>query len=61
MKLHDRDTNHQSCLSVANELSKRERSYLLGHTVDLITGCMLKTNIFLDLNKLLRKIDFPNL
>ena len=61
MKLHDRGSNHRSCLSVTKELSKRVRSYLLGHTVNLLTGCVLKTNIFLDSNKLSRTIDFPNL
>ena len=36
-------------------------SYPLGQTVDLLTKCMLKTNICLDLNKLLTTIDFPSL
>ena len=61
MKLHGRGSNHTSGLPVAIELPLRVRFYPLDHTVDLLTGCMLKTNIFLDLNKLLRTIDFTNL
>ena len=29
--------------------------------MDLSTGCPLKTNVLLDLNKLLKTIDLPNL
>ena len=61
MKLQGRGSNHTSCLSVAIELPLRVRSYPLSHTVDLLAGCMLKTNISLDLNNLLRTIDFANL
>ena len=50
-----------SILSVAIELLLRVRSYPLGHTVHLFTKCVLKTIIFLDLNKLLSTIDFTNL
>ena len=60
MKLHGGGSNHQSCLSEAMELSECARSYLLGHTMDLSIGCVLKLNILFDLNKLLRTIDFPN-
>ena len=46
---------------MAMELTSCARSYPLGHTVDLLTECVLKTNICQDLNKLLTTMDFPNL
>ena len=56
MKFDERGSNPKPCLSVAIESSCRIRSKLLGQKVDL-QGKVLKTNICLDLIKLLKTID----